>query len=594
MRRRLAALTLAAASLFVADRADAFCGFYVAPGDKPLYNDATMVALLRDGTRTALSMSNNYKGPAADFAMVVPVPVVLQKENVKVLNKSVFSRLEAISAPRLVEYWEQDPCNPYPPPMAMPTSVAMGGTVKSGAPEGAGKDYGVKIEAKFEVGEYQILVLSAKQSDGLESWLHDNKYNIPQGASAALAPYVKEQWKFFVAKIDITKVALDANGSAQLSPLRFHYESNDFRLPVRLGLLNAPTHAAAKQDLLLFVLSKTDRYEVANYPNVFIPTNLEVTDATRTSFAPFYATLFDAAVDKAQGKGVVTEYSWTTPFFNNNMGMKCDPCPSQPITAPADLAALGGDVLWGLGAGGPPMSKGPTWGPGGGMGGLGNVVITRLHARYDSKSLGDDLVFKVAGPVVGGREGGGPAGNEQGAKPSSQNNFQARYVIRHPWTGAVKCAKPQRGIWGGPPGSWNAKPPPPAAATGLASVVRTGIKLTSYLKAGLPKFDVKAAGPTPPFVAPPTPPDPVVPDAGPEASVTGADAGTIVDATVAPPIETVAPPSSSAGPAPVPSVQPQPHGCGCDIPGGAKTTSTALAGLAASAIALSLARRRRR
>src|SRR5687768_9805135 len=67
--------------LSVSEPAQAFCGFYVAPSDAPLYADATMVALMREGTRTALSMSNNYKGPAADFAMVVPVPVVLQKEN---------------------------------------------------------------------------------------------------------------------------------------------------------------------------------------------------------------------------------------------------------------------------------------------------------------------------------------------------------------------------------------------------------------------------------------------------------------------------------------------------------------------------------
>ena len=46
-----------------------------------------MVVLMRDGTRTVLSMQNNYQGPPEDFAMVVPVPVVLQKENVKTLPR---------------------------------------------------------------------------------------------------------------------------------------------------------------------------------------------------------------------------------------------------------------------------------------------------------------------------------------------------------------------------------------------------------------------------------------------------------------------------------------------------------------------------
>ena len=66
--------------------------------------------MTRDGTRTVLSMQNNYEGPPENFAMVVPVPVVLQKENVKTLPRELFAKLEELDAPRLVEYWEQDPC----------------------------------------------------------------------------------------------------------------------------------------------------------------------------------------------------------------------------------------------------------------------------------------------------------------------------------------------------------------------------------------------------------------------------------------------------------------------------------------------------
>src|SRR5512140_1816804 len=96
---RIALAMAVAAAVSVPSRdAEAFCGFYVAPGDKPLYNDASMVALMREGTRTVMSMSNNYKGPASDFAMVVPVPVVLQKENVKTLPHDIFQKLEALSA----------------------------------------------------------------------------------------------------------------------------------------------------------------------------------------------------------------------------------------------------------------------------------------------------------------------------------------------------------------------------------------------------------------------------------------------------------------------------------------------------------------
>ena len=117
--------------------ASAFCGFYVAPEDGPLYNDATQVALMREGTRTAISMSNNYKGPAKDFAMVVPVPVVLQKENVKTFPLDVFKKLEQLSAPRLVEYWEQDPCMQEVDELKAAMGSAGAGPGGGGSAEGA-------------------------------------------------------------------------------------------------------------------------------------------------------------------------------------------------------------------------------------------------------------------------------------------------------------------------------------------------------------------------------------------------------------------------------------------------------------------------
>jgi len=514
--RKVIAAGLLLAAVAAAPSAQAFCGFYVAPGDGPLYADATMVALMREGTRTALSMSNNYKGPAADFAMVVPVPVVLQKENVKTLDKGIFQKLEALSAPRLVEYWEQDPCPKYrdsdekaDKSVAMPQAAAAPGG-------GGGKGYGVKIEAQFTVGEYEVVILSANESDGLERWLVDNKYSIPKGASAALAPYIKEQMKFFVAKVDITKVKMDDKGVAVLSPLRVHYESPDFRLPVRLGLLNS----SGKQDLIVWVLSKKGRYEVANYPNAFIPTNVDVSDETRKAFGPFYAALFDATLEKHGNKAVITEYSWTS--------SSCDPCPTPPLVD-SDIATLGGDALLGMGApkpsdapGGGKMMGGPQMG--GFYGGASQqVVLTRLHTRYDATTLTDDLVFKDAEPVVGGREfmqvaGKAPAKPgekpnshtpvppaadpvkyelEKGARKDAFNNFQARYAIRHPWTGPIACANPIRGVWGGPPYD-PSKPYPstaPVPATGLAAAPRGEVKLATYVMSPVEELDLKKDAP---------------------------------------------------------------------------------------------------
>jgi hypothetical protein len=162
--------------------AHSFCGFYVASGDARLFNKASQVALVRDGDRTVLTMNSDFRGEPKEFAIVVPVPTVLEKGQVHIGEKALLDHLDAFSAPRLVEYWDPDPCPvAAAAPMAalkrMATSVQM-----SEIRVGGGRADGVTIEAQYTVGEYDILILSARESGGLELWLKRNGYRIPDGA----------------------------------------------------------------------------------------------------------------------------------------------------------------------------------------------------------------------------------------------------------------------------------------------------------------------------------------------------------------------------------------------------------------------------
>ncbi|MCA9662514.1 MAG: TonB family protein, partial [Myxococcales bacterium] len=351
MLRRLAAPLSVAAALLVGGAltltprpSAAFCGFYVAGADAHLYNNATSVVLMRSGKRTVLSMQNDYQGPPEDFALVIPVPVILKEADVKVLRRELFKRVETLAAPRLVEYWEQDPC-------MQEGTIGLGNTglIGRGGGGGTGSGYGrgaapvVVVEAEFAVGEYEIVILSATESNGLDSWLRTNGYRIPAGAEPLLRPYVTQGMKFFVAKVNPKKVKFDKQGRAELSPLRFHYDSDEFALPIRLGLINAPDpKAGGKQDLLVHVLAPHQRYEVANYLNVTIPTNLDVDDAVRERFGEFYVSLFDHTLGQNPG-AVVTEYAWGA--------TNCDPCPGPDAAlTEKELAELGADVIDGQGA----------------------------------------------------------------------------------------------------------------------------------------------------------------------------------------------------------------------------------------------------
>src|SRR3954453_23514073 len=87
----------------------AFCGFYVAKADAKLFNKASQVVLAREGDHTVMTMANDYQGPAKEFAVVIPVPVVTKKGDVKVVEKATLDHIDAYSAPRLVEYFDDDP-----------------------------------------------------------------------------------------------------------------------------------------------------------------------------------------------------------------------------------------------------------------------------------------------------------------------------------------------------------------------------------------------------------------------------------------------------------------------------------------------------
>ena len=76
--------------------AQAFCGFYVAKAGADLYNNKSEVILVRDGDRTTITMSNDFQGNIKDFAMVVPVPNVLKREDIRVVERSIFSTLDDI------------------------------------------------------------------------------------------------------------------------------------------------------------------------------------------------------------------------------------------------------------------------------------------------------------------------------------------------------------------------------------------------------------------------------------------------------------------------------------------------------------------
>ena len=400
-------------SFFITSKSYAFCGFYVAKADVSLFNKASQVVLVRDGKRTVISMMNDYEGKLQNFAMVVPVPSVLKKGQIHIGQKNLFSRIDSFTAPRLVEYFDKNPCALRDPRLSFFSSSAnLSAKSTSGR-----KSLGVKVEAEYTIGEYDIVILSAKESNGLETWLRQNGYSIPKGASQALAPYIKQKMKFFVAKVNLKEQA--KTGLSYLRPIQFAFESEKFMLPIRLGMLNAK----GPQELFIYVLTKNGRVETTNYQTVKLPTDMEIPLYVKNEFSNFYRSMFNQQVKKERMKAVFMEYFWDMSW--------CDPCAAEPLTT-EELKGLG--VFWlnknddknTLQRRQPipstaflPASR------------KVQVKVTRLHLRYTKDTFPDDLMFQ---------------------ETNDTKNFQGRYVLRHPWKDAITPCEQAKAYYKNLPG----------------------------------------------------------------------------------------------------------------------------------------------
>ncbi len=196
----------------------------------------------RDEDKTVITMANDYQGDPKEFAIVVPVPTVLEKGQIHVADRALIDHLDAYSAPRLVEYFDENPCERrvYP---AAPGPWLSREMSSARLDQARAKSLGVTIEAQYTVGEYDILILSAKESAGLETWLRDNGYRIPAGAGPVLGSYLKQGNRFFVAKVNLKEQA--KLGFTYLRPIQMAFESPKFMLPIRLGTVNADGPAGA-------------------------------------------------------------------------------------------------------------------------------------------------------------------------------------------------------------------------------------------------------------------------------------------------------------------------------------------------------------
>jgi hypothetical protein len=496
--------------------AGAFPGVFAGKGSARRISNATQVVLLEKGDHTVVSIWSDYEGPLDRFAIVLPVPSDVKLADVRTLKRDAIDHLDEISAPRFHEFWEMDPCEPGAPEQEWERDLTVKDSavnfLAGGAPDMSGNakvapELLLDLTPEFKDGEYAFRLLPKVQA--LETYLAGRSLALPEGSEAALAQYEAKGMQLLVADVATSKVELAGARRALLSPIRFSTRQ-PYVLPSTLGLASA----GGRQELLIYVLHPTDRFEAANYPNVYPPTNVNVDPSVKERLGDFYAGVHDALLAK-NPKGILTEYAWPT---IKHCG---EPCPNAPLKI-NELLTLGGDVLEEDVS---DADKNPK--PADltdaekdqikqadkptrvrmeeqrkevarrqALLARNSYVITRLHHRYDAQTLTADIELKSAGPVKGGV--GVPVGPSaeapEAVEPARENRLQIRYNFGYPSKKVVQCEAPQRWRWGIPPASYRGLRKT-FTARDPAYKKRDRFPLESVIKSSVPVLGIAAAPP---------------------------------------------------------------------------------------------------
>ncbi len=500
---------------------------------------ATHIVVVRNEHRSVVTVMPDYEGPFEPFVMVIPIPNDVTSDRIRTLKRDSVSRVEHLSAPRVWHFWEKDPCSLGKAQQAWERTLkvkegsgarmmGVGMMDFSGGKRKVPRELSWVVEPDYKTGEYSYTILPAPQpeeaGEGGEAagekaaaekakpppkkdekakpgkkgnkpeeeeeaetvygppagewvtFLEGRGYKVSDQIKQAMAPYVAAGMSLLVAEVDDKKMELVSGTRAQLSPIRYWTEQPANKFPVTLGLQNL----GDKQELFIYVIDAKDRFEVANYKNVFPPTNIEIKDQVgklwvQERVSEIYANIHDRMIEK-YGSMFLSEYAWPTETCG-------EPCPDEKLLL-YELLSLGGDVLE-LDV--PEEERNPE--PPDltkeeeetlekeleefekkerkemkkrfeyerkevmrrkALAGRHKYILSRVHARYDRKTLPKDVEIRPGKPLEGGVSvPKGPNGElPSKIKPTKRNKLQVRFFTLHPWLGVIKCDKPVRWRWG--------------------------------------------------------------------------------------------------------------------------------------------------
>jgi MYXO-CTERM domain-containing protein len=638
----LALIALAVCSVSVASSVTTDADAFLLLGkSKKAAHPATRAVVVREAERTLVAVQPRYVGPAETVALLVPVPKAAGGEPTT-LSPDQVDRLDAISGPRLAEMWELDPCEIHieQPDLDAPAPPREGPKDGAPAPPAPPESSWKKLPVEGKTGAEIVAALEKAGFVAPENTAAALDAYLGAGFGFVLATLDAPKGEGRGALLPPLRVEYDAKDfslATRLAAIRGGHDFTAFILSPdgRFEATGQPNQGlptnldvvpATKDKVPVFSGHLAD-YVFAKKPEALVTEYAWGATTCEGCAAPLAAAdlsafgtgLLPSAKTGKQSEVLVEAGDVAAePDGPADVRERLAACYGKALQAKAGLAgevavdvktgAAGevtsaeakGDGDAALKACATESFKGAKLGKNGVSGTakltfspmardyLESYVLTRLHARFD-KAPEKDVTLRRGSPLEGGRELGPELNEPAPAKAyasETTDNYQARYVVRHPWTGKMECSSPKRGVWGDKPVAKSDPAPSTSGSAAPSAGPATSAKAPKKKADNADKKD-KGDEKAPEVVA--WLASGAAPDLQPFAI-------NLPAGTAKPPKPT---PSAAPAPTPAPSASapattatPQPDsGCGCGVP--VEHAPTGLGAALAAAVAL-FARRRRR
>lgn len=191
--------------------------------------------IMHNGETERMIVQVKYRGQAADFSWLIPVPALPKAEDIKTTTTVIFDDLYEMTQP------------------SVRFSTSVRGQSKSGE---AGptetqsyENLFIQIWEQMKVGPYAVTTISATSNSVLVDWLNNNGYQFPESAAEVIDFYIQKNWHFVAIKVDV-QIEESISTAQSLLPLEMTFLSQEAVFPLKISSISA----APNSEILVYVI----------------------------------------------------------------------------------------------------------------------------------------------------------------------------------------------------------------------------------------------------------------------------------------------------------------------------------------------------